>query len=88
MQQANSDVIPTAIREQLTLKIIMGKSTPESKRMMFGSGCEISQETPLERYCGYISTPDKPVEILQTPRLADPQRLKQDLIQLGQKYRK
>ena len=88
MQQANSDVIPTAIREQLTLKIIMGKSTPESKRMMFGSGCEISQETPLERYCGYISTPDKPVEILQTPRLADPKRLKQDLIQLGQKYRK
>lgn len=88
MQQANSDVIPTAIREQLTLKIHMGKITPESKRMMFGSGCEINQENPLERYCGYISTPDKQVEILQTPRLADPKRLKQDLIQLGQKYRK
>lgn len=52
-QQPNSQVISTAIRDQLSFRILMGKPSPELKRMVFGDGIEIEKDF-IERYTGYF----------------------------------
>lgn len=50
-QQPNAQVISTAIRDQLSLRVLMGSPSPELKRMVFGDGVELSEY--LERYTGH-----------------------------------
>lgn len=50
-QQPNAQVISTAIRDQLSLRILMGSPSPELKRMVFGDGAELSDY--LEAYTGH-----------------------------------
>lgn len=50
-QQPNAQVISTAIRDQLSLRILMGSPSPELKRMVFGDGVELSEY--LELYTGH-----------------------------------
>ena len=50
-QQPNAQVIGTAIRDQLSLRILMGSPSPELKRMVFGDGVELSEY--LELYTGH-----------------------------------
>ena len=50
-QQPNAQVISTAIRDQLSLRVLMGSPSPELKRMVFGDGVELNDY--LEPYTGY-----------------------------------
>ena len=51
-QQPNSQVISTAIRDQLSFRVLMGKPSPELKRMVFGDGVEIEKDF-IEKFTGY-----------------------------------
>lgn len=51
-QQPNSQVISTAIRDQLSFRVLMGKPSPELKRMVFGDGVDLETDF-IERYTGY-----------------------------------
>lgn len=51
-QQPNAQVISTAIRDQLNLRILMGSPSPELKRMVFGDGAELTEY--LEPYTGHF----------------------------------
>lgn len=84
-QQPNAQVLPTAIREQLGFKVHMGAISRETANMLF-PGAEIDKSKPLDKYCGYVGTPDKGVRILQTARIGDIKKLKDDLIELGKVY--
>lgn len=50
-QQPNAQVIGTAIRDQLSLRILMGSPSPELKRMVFGDGVELNEY--LDNYTGH-----------------------------------
>ena len=51
-QQPNAQVISTAIRDQLSFRVLMGKPSPELKRMVFGD--EVDLETDfIERFTGF-----------------------------------
>lgn len=50
-QQPNAQVISTAIRDQLSLRILMGSPSPELKRMVFGDGVELNEY--LDNYTGH-----------------------------------
>ena len=50
-QQPNAQVISTAIRDQLSLRVLMGSPSPELKRMVFGDGVELTEY--LEAYTGH-----------------------------------
>lgn len=50
-QQPSSQVISTAIRDQLSLRILMGVPSPELKRMIFGDGVELNEF--LDDYTGH-----------------------------------
>lgn len=82
-QQFNAKVLDTAIREQFGLRLYMGSTiSTESANMLFPN-CEIDKSYHLPRYCGYISRPEKELDIIQMPYLANPQNLKKLLIQKG-----
>ena len=51
-QQPNSQVISTAIRDQLSFRVLMGKPSPELKRMVLGDGVEIEKDF-IEKFTGY-----------------------------------
>lgn len=51
-QQPNAQIISTAIRDQLSFRVLMGKPSPELKRMAFGDGVDLENEF-IERYTGY-----------------------------------
>lgn len=51
-QQPNAQVISTAIRDQLSFRILMGKPSPELKRMVFGDGVDLESDF-IERYTGF-----------------------------------
>lgn len=51
-QQPNAQIISTAIRDQLSFRVLMGKPSPELKRMVFGDGVEIEKDF-IERYTGF-----------------------------------
>ena len=50
-QQPNTQVVGTAIRDQLSLRILMGSPSPELKRMVFGDGVELTEY--LEPFTGH-----------------------------------
>lgn len=84
-QQPNAQVLPTAIREQLGLKIHMGAISRETANMLF-PGAEIDKSKPLDKYCGYVATPDKGVRVLKTARISNIKTLKDNLTELGKVY--
>lgn len=51
-QQPNSQIISTAIRDQLNFRVLMGKPSQELKQMVFGSGVDLATEF-IEPYTGY-----------------------------------
>lgn len=86
-QQFNSKVLDTAIREQFGIKMYMGSTiSTESSTMLFPN-CEIDKSNHLPRFCGYISMPEKELDIIQMPYLENVEKLKQLLEKKGRKYR-
>jgi len=84
MQQANSQVIDTSIREQLPVRVSMARSiTKESAGMMFP--CEIPFKQPLPARCGLSYTPDQGLQLLQVPFI-NPEKIKKLLISKGKRY--
>lgn len=87
-QQFNAKVLDTAIREQFGIKIYMGSTiSTESATMMFPNA-ELDKSQHLPRFCGYISLPEKELEIIQIPFIEEPKLLKELLIQNGKAYGK
>ena len=82
-QQWNAKVLDTAIREQFGIRLYMGSTiSTESVGMLF-PGCDIDKSIHLPKYCGYISRPEKELDIIQMPYLSDPQSLKKLLVWKG-----
>ncbi len=87
-QQMNSKVLDTAIREQFGIKIYMGSTiSTESATMLFPNS-EINKGIHLPRFCGYISMPERELEIIQIPFLSEPQKLIKLLENKGQNRRR
>ena len=85
-QQFNAKALDTAIREQFGIKIYMGSSiSTESAGMLFPN-CEIDKSTKLPKHCGYISMPEKELDIIQIPFIDEPERLKGLLKEKGRAY--
>lgn len=85
-QQFNSKVIDTAIREQFGIKLYMGSTISTESATMLFPNCEIDKSIHLPKCCGYISMPEKDIDIIQIPFLNEPNKLKLLLIQKGQDY--
>lgn len=82
-QQFNAKVIETAIREQFGIKIYMGSTiSTESSTMLFPN-CEIDKSIHLPAHCGYISLPEKELDVIQMPYIEEPWRLKELLVTKG-----
>lgn len=87
-QQFNAKIIDTAIREQFGIRLHMSSNiSPESAAMLFPN-CEIDKSVFLPKYCGYISTPEKSLDIIQIPFLSEPAKLKRLLMKKGREYSK
>lgn len=85
-QQFNSKVIDTAVREQFGIKIHIGSViSTESATMLFPNS-DIDKSIHLPRFCGYISQPERPLDIIQLPYLTSPEKLKNLLIRKGKLY--
>lgn len=75
-QQFSSKVMDTAIREQFGIKLYMGSAiSTESANMIFPQN-EIDKSYHLPRFCGYISMPERELEIVQMPYLENAGKLK------------
>lgn len=87
-QQFNSKVLDTAIREQFGIKIYMGSTiSTESATMLFPK-TDIDKSKHLPPYCGYITMPEREIEIIQAPYIEEPNKLKKLLQQKGQSRHK
>jgi len=86
-QQFNSKVIDTSVREQFGVKIYMGSTISTESASMLFPNCEIDKSIHLPKCCGYVSMPEKEIDIIQMPYIQDPKLLKQLLVQKGQTYR-
>ena len=75
-QQFNSKVLDTAIREQFGIKIYMGSSISVESATMLFPNCEIDKSVHLPRFCGYISMPEKELDIIQMPYIENVGKLK------------
>jgi hypothetical protein len=75
-QQFNAKVLDTAIREQFGIKIYMGSVISTESATMLFPNCEIDKSVHLPKYCGYISRPEKDLEIIQMPYLENAGKLK------------
>lgn len=75
-QQFNSKVLDTAIREQFGIKLYMGSTISTESATMLFPNCEIDKSVHLPRFCGYLSTPDNELEIVQMPYVKDTSKLK------------
>lgn len=82
-QQFNAKVLDTAIREQFGIKIYMGSTISTESATMLFPNCDIDKSVHLPKYCGYISLPEKDLDIIQMPYLSKPENLKKLLIQKG-----
>ena len=85
-QQFNSKVLDTAIREQFGIKIYMGSTISTESATMLFPNCEIDKSVHLPKCCGYISMPEKELDIIQIPFISEPAKLKQLLIKKGNEY--
>lgn len=84
-QQFNSKVIDTAIREQFGIKIYMGTTISTESATMLFPNCDIDKSVHLPAFCGYISTPEKELDIIQLPYITKPEKLKKLLIKKGKR---
>lgn len=75
-QQFNSKVLDTAIREQFGIKLYMGSTISTESATMLFPNCEIDKSIHLPKYCGYISMPERELEIVQMPYLENAGKLK------------
>lgn len=82
-QQFNAKVIDTAVREQFGIKIYMGSTISTESAAMLFPNCQIDKAVHLPAHCGYISLPEKELDIIQMPYIQEPQRLKDLLIEKG-----
>lgn len=87
-QQFNSKVLDTAVREQFGIKIYMGSTISTESATMLFPNCEIDKSSHLPKYCGYISMPEKELEIIQIPYLENAAKLKRLLEIKGERYYK
>ncbi len=85
-QQFNSKVLDTAIREQFGIKIYMGSTISIESATMLFPNCGIDKSIYLPKYCGYISMPEKEIDIIQIPFLSEPEKLKKLLMEKGKLY--
>ncbi|GLB29156.1 hypothetical protein LAD12857_10790 [Lacrimispora amygdalina] len=85
-QQFNAKVLDTAIRDQFGIKLYMGSTiSTESANMLFPNS-EINKGIHLPKCCGYVSLPEREVDVIQIPYISKPQRLKELLIKKGKSY--
>ena len=82
-QQFSSRVMDTAIREQFSIRIYMGSTISTESATMLFPNCEIDKSVHLPKCCGYISMPEKELDIIQTPFLSEPAKLKRLLMKKG-----
>lgn len=82
-QQFNAKVLDTAIREQFGVKLYMGSTISTESAAMLFPNCDIDKSVRLPKHCGYISRPEKGLEVIQMPCLSSPQKLKKLLMQKG-----
>lgn len=75
-QQFNSKVLDTAIREQFGIKLYMGQTISTESATILFPNCEIDKSFHLPKYCGYISMPERELEIVQMPYLENAGKLK------------
>lgn len=87
-QQFNSKVLDTAIREQFGIKIYMGSTISTESATMLFPNCDIDKSQHLPRFCGFISMPEKELDIIQIPYLEEPSKLKQLLMINGKRFDK
>lgn len=85
-QQFSSKVIDTAIREQFSIRIYMGNTISTESATMLFPNCEIDKSTHLPKCCGYISTPEQELDIIQIPFISEPAKLKKLLMKKGKEY--
>lgn len=84
-QQFSSKVLDTSIREQFGIKIYMGSTISTESATMLFPNCEINKSIRLPRCCGYISMPEKELDVIQIPRISEPKKLKKLLMIKGAK---
>ena len=85
-QQFNAKVLDTAIREQFGIKIYMGSTISTESATMLFPNCEIDKSVHLPKFCGYISMPERELDIIQMPYLENAGKLKTLLEKKGKKY--
>ena len=82
-QQFNAKVLDTAIREQFGIKIYMGSTISTESATMLFPNCDINKSAHLPKHCGYISLPEKELDVVQMPLIKNPKMLKNLLINKG-----
>lgn len=82
-QQFNCKVMDTAIREQFSIKLYMGSTISTESATMLFPNCEIDKSVHLPKCCGYISMPEKELDIIQIPFISEPVKLKRLLMDKG-----
>lgn len=85
-QNFSAKIMDTAIREQFGIKIYMGSTISTESATMLFPNCEIDKSVHLPRYCGYISMPERELDIIQMPFLSDASKLKLLLEKKGREY--
>lgn len=75
-QQFSAKVMDTAIRENFGIKLHMSQTISTESATMLYPNCEIDKNFHLPKYCGYISTPERELEIVQMPYLENAGKLK------------
>ena len=68
----SSDVLKSALRDQLGIKVYLGTSISPQAAMMLFPNSEIDKSLRLEPFCGYISTPKTDCEVFITPKVDVP----------------
>ena len=69
VQQANANNVPTDIREQMGIKILLGNSTATERKFLF-TDCQINTEIENVGQ-GIISVNNSPAEIFNVPWITD-----------------
>lgn len=87
-QQFNAKVLDTAIREQFGIKIYMGSTISTESATMLFPNADIDKSVHLPRFCGYISTLETELDIIQIPFIEEPSKLKDLLVYNGKRYGK
>lgn len=85
-QQFSSKIIDTAVREQFGIRIYMGSTISSESATMLFPNCDIDKSIHLPSCCGYISMPERDLDIIQIPFISEPSKLKRLLIQKGKQY--